>query len=198
MVQNTSCADHLPRPPRASVLQVPEQGKPKPELKPYWPFSAPAPLVHLIWAIPGGQTSKRIQTKVLKNRRSFLIKMNPKGISFMGEITQCLIAVIIRTYIFTLDSLGRPHGPAVEKLRTYLAMEARDKKTITEVPGLIYDKEASVRTNSPSSHILVDWSIKVPMQPNDCDCGVFLLHFVRIFMSDPMQYCQTILVRNLT
>ena len=156
MVQNTSCADHLPRPPWASVLRVPEQGKPKPELKPYWPFNAPAPLAHLICAIPSDQMSKGTQTKVLKNRRSFLVKMDSKGMSFMGEITQCLIAVIIRTYIFTLGSLGWPHGPAIEKLRTYLVMEARDKKTITEVPGLIYDKGASVRTDSPRSPILVD------------------------------------------
>ena len=59
-------------------------------------------------------------------------------------------------YIFTLGPLGWPHGPAIEKPRTYLVMEARDKKTITEVPGLIYDKEASVRTDSPRSPILVD------------------------------------------
>lgn len=37
--------------------------------------------------------------------------------------------------------------------------------------------------------------IQVPVQPNFCDCGIYLLHFAQTFMSDPDNYCSTIHVR---
>ena len=44
-------------------------------------------------------------------------------------------------------------------------------------------------------HDFLSHSIQVPAQPNYCDCGVYLLHFVEQFMSDPETFSQQILVR---
>ena len=37
--------------------------------------------------------------------------------------------------------------------------------------------------------------VKVPTQPNFCDCGVYLLHLAQTFMKDPQHYFQRTLVR---
>lgn len=37
---------------------------------------------------------------------------------------------------------------------------------------------------------------KVPCQPNYCDCGVYLIHFVQAFMKDPVRQSEGILVRT--
>ena len=37
--------------------------------------------------------------------------------------------------------------------------------------------------------------VKVPTQPNFCDCGVYLLHLAQTFMKDPQHYFQMTLVR---
>lgn len=137
--QNTFCALHLLRPLRESILRV-QQRKTK--------------LPH---ACPASQKSMISQSKALKNRRSYLFKMNPKGLPlFQGEMSWCLIAVVIRTFIFTLDSLGLSPKPAIKTLRSYLVMEARDKLSITKVPDSICGKKASVCTGSPIFCILVD------------------------------------------
>lgn len=36
-----------------------------------------------------------------------------------------------------------------------------------------------------------------PTQPNFCDCGLFLLHFVRCFLATPEPFTKTIYVRTL-
>ncbi|KAG5654258.1 hypothetical protein H0H81_005501 [Sphagnurus paluster] len=82
------------------------------------------------------------------------------------------------TYIFTFDSLGSKHPQAIRQLRKYLKKEAEDKlgKTNTsEAQG----KQA-----------------QVPVQPNFCDCGLYLLHFAETFMSDPSKYSKLISTRS--
>jgi len=37
-------------------------------------------------------------------------------------------------------------------------------------------------------------SFQVPVQPNFCDCGIYLLHLAQTFMSDPARYRRMILV----
>jgi Ulp1 family protease len=32
--------------------------------------------------------------------------------------------------------------------------------------------------------------LKVPMQPNTDDCGLYVLHFARVFLQDPVKMCQ--------
>jgi len=77
---------------------------------------------------------------------------------------------IRKTYIFTFDSLGTNHPHAIKKLGQYLRMEAKDKKGIANA-GLAAGK-----------------TVFVPVQPNFCDCGVYLLHFAQTFLTDPAKY----------
>ncbi|KAL6308454.1 hypothetical protein BKA93DRAFT_566260 [Sparassis latifolia] len=79
------------------------------------------------------------------------------------------------TYIFTFDSLGGRHPQAANTLSTYLQMEAKDKK------GL----ENTSRAKGKVAH--------VPDQKNFSDCGGYLLHFVRTFMSDPVHFAEIII-----
>ncbi|KAI6129977.1 hypothetical protein EV401DRAFT_681080 [Pisolithus croceorrhizus] len=79
-----------------------------------------------------------------------------------------------QTYIFTLDSLGSRHTQVVKVLKTYLGREAKDKKGFDEV------REA------------VGKQVQVPVQPNTWDCGVYLLHLTKVFMSNPEHYFRVI------
>ena len=35
--------------------------------------------------------------------------------------------------------------------------------------------------------------LKVPMQPNTDDCGLYVLHFARVFLRDPVKMCEEML-----
>ncbi|TFK27998.1 cysteine proteinase [Coprinopsis marcescibilis] len=75
------------------------------------------------------------------------------------------------TYIFTLDSLGAAHKHATAQLGKYLQHEARHKK------------------NANAFHVKVlGRQVLVPMQPNYCDCGLYLLHLAQTFVSNPQFY----------
>ncbi|TFY72834.1 hypothetical protein EVG20_g175 [Dentipellis fragilis] len=74
-----------------------------------------------------------------------------------------------RTQIYTFDSLGSNHPQAIRRLGNYLQMEAADKKGIP--------KEQITPAEGRAA--------QVPIQQNYCDCGVYLLHFVKSFMKDP-------------
>ena len=76
------------------------------------------------------------------------------------------------TLIFTLDSLGSMHGDVVDNLSRYLALEANGRK---EIP-LDQCSEAK------------GFTAKVPRQPNYCDCGIYVMHYVDIFFRDPIKY----------
>ncbi|KAF7311848.1 ULP-PROTEASE domain-containing protein [Mycena indigotica] len=84
------------------------------------------------------------------------------------------------TYIFTLDSLGSSHSRVGSLLGNYLRQEALAKKNIPET-GL---------SQAVYKHALV------PQQPNSCDCGLYLLHFVQTFFEDPDKYANIIRTRT--
>lgn len=106
---------------------------------------------------------------------------------------------LVRSYIFTFDSLGSKHPAAVRNLQTYLQMEARDKKNLecalTTPPlgkNAIVSPMPSFDENPTKHHCIF---VQVPAQPNFCDCGVYLLHFVKIFLQNPTVATERILVR---
>jgi hypothetical protein len=76
----------------------------------------------------------------------------------------------LRTWIFTLDSLGSRHPQAQKVLRYWLKAEAKDKLQFDQV------RPAEVKL------------AQVPSQPNFADCGIYLLHFAQTFLSDPVRY----------
>ncbi|GAA5979361.1 hypothetical protein JCM5350_003880 [Sporobolomyces pararoseus] len=85
-----------------------------------------------------------------------------------------------RCWIFTFDSLGGKHDAVVEKLKKYLDMEAKTKKgkewtAANEVKGI---------------------AVRVPQQPNFCDCGLYILHFVEKFLANPLQMTEYIVARD--
>ncbi|KAH9949826.1 hypothetical protein B0H21DRAFT_68615 [Amylocystis lapponica] len=82
------------------------------------------------------------------------------------------------THIFTFDSLGTKHPQVIKTLAKYLQMEAKDKKGL-EHTSPVRGKAALI-----------------PSQPNFCDCGVYLLYFVRTFMQDPDRFTQLIVTRT--
>ncbi|KAK0487323.1 hypothetical protein IW261DRAFT_1447250 [Armillaria novae-zelandiae] len=82
------------------------------------------------------------------------------------------------TYIFTMDSLGSRHPRVISVLGNYLRLEAIDKKGI----------EASSKP--------IGKQALVPVQPNFCDCGIYLIHFAQTFMSDPTRYFSIITTRK--
>lgn len=76
----------------------------------------------------------------------------------------------LRTWIFTLDSLGSRHPQVQKVLRYWLKAEAKDKRQRDEV------RLAEVKF------------AQVPSQPNFADCGVYLLHFAKTFLNNPVHY----------
>ncbi|BGP20603.1 hypothetical protein JCM10213v2_008766 [Rhodosporidiobolus nylandii] len=74
-------------------------------------------------------------------------------------------------YIIIIDSLDGPHTAVPKRLRDYLALEAMTKR------GMAKDQISP--DDAHSMHI------EAPEQPNFCDCGLYLLHFVEKFFSDP-------------
>ncbi|CAA7261394.1 unnamed protein product [Cyclocybe aegerita] len=80
-----------------------------------------------------------------------------------------------QTRIFTFDSLGTRHPAVIKKLAQYLKMEAKDKKGV---------ENASTATGKEAA---------VPVQPNYCDCGLYLVHFAQTFVGNPEHYCEVIM-----
>ena len=72
--------------------------------------------------------------------------------------------------MFTFDSLGTQHNKACKLLSQYIMAEAREKKGFDN-PSEAKGKKA-----------------QVPVQPNYCDCGLYLLHFAKMFLSDPDKF----------
>ncbi|KAI1096924.1 cysteine proteinase [Rostrohypoxylon terebratum] len=79
--------------------------------------------------------------------------------------------------IITLDSLGITHSPACGSLKQYLIAELKDKKNIDVLnPGALGMTAKNV-----------------PQQTNHCDCGLFLLGYIRHFLQDPDTFVRSIL-----
>ncbi|KAK7204361.1 hypothetical protein BZA70DRAFT_280573 [Myxozyma melibiosi] len=75
--------------------------------------------------------------------------------------------------IYVLDSLGLRHNTIFRPLRDYLVAEAKDKR------GLTIDRD-----DIKSKHGFA------PTQPNYCDCGVYVAHYVEAFLSKPDAFLQ--------
>jgi len=73
-------------------------------------------------------------------------------------------------FIMVLDSLGGNHSSAVSRIRSYLTFEYIAKRKIPKNFG----KEKMSEKHPP-----------IPLQPNSCDCGLFLLHYVELIFKDP-------------
>ncbi|KAI0005188.1 cysteine proteinase [Xylariaceae sp. FL0662B] len=80
--------------------------------------------------------------------------------------------------IITLDSLEWTHSPACSLLRQYLVAELKDKKGI-EIP-------------SPGS--LGMTAKNLPQQSNYCDCGLYLLGYIRELLQNPDRFVRSILM----
>ena len=61
--------------------------------------------------------------------------------------------------------LGGSHSTAVSKIRSYLMMEHLEKRKLPKNFG----KDKMGEKHPP-----------IPYQPNSCDCGLFLLHYVEL------------------
>ncbi|KAI1663061.1 cysteine proteinase [Daldinia decipiens] len=82
--------------------------------------------------------------------------------------------------IITLDSLGLAHSPACSCLKQYLIAELKDKKGIEILnPGA-----------------LGMTAKEVPQQTNHCDCGLYLLGYIKEFLKDPDGFVRNILLHN--
>ncbi|KAK9240112.1 hypothetical protein V1525DRAFT_337517, partial [Lipomyces kononenkoae] len=73
-----------------------------------------------------------------------------------------------RPVIFIFDSLKLRHNTVFRPLRDYLVAEAQDKRGITIERDQIKSKYGYA-----------------PAQPNYCDCGVYVAHYVEAFLSKP-------------
>ncbi|CDR48844.1 RHTO0S20e02608g1_1 [Rhodotorula toruloides] len=89
-----------------------------------------------------------------------------------------------KCYIFTFDSLGDAHAPVARRLKEYLIREAETKKGM--------DKEKL------SDHLVETVRVEVPQQPNYCDCGLYLLHFVEVLFRDADRKVREILAIHQT
>ena len=78
--------------------------------------------------------------------------------------------------VIILDSLGHSKIGAIRNIKEYLKKEALEKKKIETLSA------------PKGTHA------KVPLQPNHCDCGVYLLKYFATFMSDPEKYLRLVFV----
>ncbi|KAJ3279460.1 hypothetical protein HK104_001455 [Borealophlyctis nickersoniae] len=84
-----------------------------------------------------------------------------------------------RCHIFIFDSLQATHRGAVTRLKSYLVKEAEAKKNV------ILEKP-SIGSTHP----------RVPAQTNHCDCGVYILHYVEVFLKQPEMYLELVLNKS--
>ncbi|KAI0311646.1 hypothetical protein OF83DRAFT_1068447, partial [Amylostereum chailletii] len=83
-----------------------------------------------------------------------------------------------RCKILILDSLGKFRDSAAQRMSEYLQLEAYAKRNVPLDQYLV----------------LKVLDVHVAQQPNNVDCGVFLLHFARLFMSQPLKCLNAIKV----
>ena len=75
--------------------------------------------------------------------------------------------------ILLFDSLGLTQPSAVSKIRSYLYYEYLERKGV----GLSFGRDKMILHN-----------LSVPLQPNECDCGLYLLHYVELIFEDPDRF----------
>ena len=78
-----------------------------------------------------------------------------------------------------LDSLGLHRLRTISSLKKYLVMEAKHKLNLD-----ISEKK------------ITGIHVKAPLQPNHCDCGVYVLHNIETFLKTPNKYLRYCLERQ--
>ncbi|KAL1894745.1 hypothetical protein Sste5346_005720 [Sporothrix stenoceras] len=82
--------------------------------------------------------------------------------------------------IFTLDSLGSVHTASVDHLKQWMMAEIAERKGVKPLdPGRL---GLTAKT--------------IPQQENFCDCGVYLLLYLREFVKDPDSFIEDIVLRQ--
>ncbi|KAF9013421.1 hypothetical protein BDQ17DRAFT_1271073 [Cyathus striatus] len=166
---------YMSRIPRASSLTASEMEIEHTALKALSRTVSSEPTDHKGMPIPPAQ----FYAQLVPNDKE-MVEVHSKVTVEDDSENEVIIANEVRapkTYIFTMDSLGSRHPQAVRQLARYLKLEAQDKKQLSE------DKTSTA----------IGKVAPVPFQPNYCDCGIYLLHLARTFMTDPTGYCQKIL-----
>ncbi|KAG6850345.1 hypothetical protein H0H93_014618 [Arthromyces matolae] len=132
-----------------------------------------------------GPTSRRMGKRKAISNQAAICKDDVSASTSMSELSNGSDANPTvpldnpdRTFIFTFDSLGTDRPATIERLANYLKKEAQDKLQKSD-------------TNDP-----VGMKAQVPVQPNFFDCGLYLLHFTDVFMSDPEKYSRIIRARQ--
>jgi Ulp1 family protease len=122
----------------------------------------------------------------------------PQLQSLLGTITEMLWKSknwsSVRTQVFILDSWGTKRLDVVVSLSNYLKNEAMRKRSVKVTSDLI-GKQVTVRVHFFKA--LKHWvnarrHWQVPRQPNEYDCGIYLLYFVQTLASDPPQFIRSI------
>jgi hypothetical protein len=80
-------------------------------------------------------------------------------------------------HVMILDSLGIQRAQCIKNLKEFLRMEALNRKGI-----------------QVSTQNIKGIHAKAPIQPNHCDCGVYVLNFVETFFKDADRFTNYILV----
>ncbi|KAF9046438.1 hypothetical protein BJ165DRAFT_1163354 [Panaeolus papilionaceus] len=126
--------------------------------------ASPAPMDDPLNMTPGAVSSESFYSR-RKVKKVTAIETDVKD-----EEEVEFVETFPRTHIFVFDSLGIRHTAVGKNLSNYLKMEALDKKGV-------------INASNCESKIAA-----VPIQPNFCDCGLYLLHFAKVFMNDPAGY----------
>ncbi|KAF2841180.1 cysteine proteinase [Patellaria atrata CBS 101060] len=82
--------------------------------------------------------------------------------------------------ILLLDSLGAPHAKTAKNLKEYVVLEGQDKRGMEIDTGQLPSMNAQ----------------HIPLQDNYCDCGLFLLGYVKKFLKDPREFVTKIIGRH--
>ncbi|KAG8709825.1 hypothetical protein FRC08_017990 [Ceratobasidium sp. 394] len=82
-----------------------------------------------------------------------------------------------KCWILIFDSLRGKHSRTVRILREYLQAEAEER----------HGKLVETKDSILSGGLVEDKHLPVPEQPNWCDCGVYLLHYVEEFVANPLE-----------
>ncbi|KAJ5146403.1 Peptidase C48 SUMO/Sentrin/Ubl1 [Penicillium bovifimosum] len=86
-----------------------------------------------------------------------------------------------QTTIVTFDSLDAPRSPTIKLLRDYICREAASKRGVELDPSEIKGMRAR----------------DIPLQPNYCDCGLYLLTYVERFVQSPDYFIAKVLQRTM-
>ncbi|KAI9205942.1 uncharacterized protein BJ171DRAFT_614050 [Polychytrium aggregatum] len=136
---------------------------------------SPAPAVIAAQSDDDGYTSTRPTTPIpgarnLDQQRLRILADKAKYINDQEKVRDMGMA---DCRIFVFDSLNGTRRSVKNIISWYLIHEAKEK--------LKLDISEQVR----QSGRLFYTNVKCPKQDNYCDCGVFLLHYVEVFMSNP-------------